>query len=73
MPINLPAENLKPNPEVNSTPQNHRGRLSQAYTLVGILLGGTIAVTAWILDIGLREVDWSLGAIVQVHTTNPLH
>ncbi len=73
MPINLPAENLKPDPDVNSNPQHHRGRLIQAYTLVGILLGGTIAVTAWILDIGLREVDWSLRAIAQVHTTNPLH
>ncbi|WP_254567237.1 PAS domain S-box protein [Oscillatoria sp. HE19RPO] len=73
MPINLSAPNLKPNPDVNSTPQHHRGGLIQAYTLGGILLGGTIAVTAWILDIGLREVDWSFGAIAQVHTTNPLH
>lgn len=73
MPINLPAQNLKPNPDVNSNPENQRGGLIQAYTLVGILLGCTIAVSAWILDIVIRDVDWSLGAIALVHTNNPLH
>jgi PAS domain S-box-containing protein len=73
MPINLPAPNLKPNPDVNSNPQNQRGGLIQTYTRVGILLGCTIAVSTWILDIVIREVDWSLGAIAQIHTTNPLH
>lgn len=73
MPINLPAQNVKPNPDINSNPENQRGGLIQAYTLVGILLGCTIAVGAWILDMVMRDVDWSLGAIAQVHTTNPLH
>ncbi len=73
MPINLPAQNLKPNSDVNSNPKNQRGGLIQTYTLVGILLGCTIPVGAWILDIVMRDVDWSLGAIAQVHTINPLH
>ncbi|MCT7987535.1 PAS domain-containing sensor histidine kinase [Laspinema olomoucense] len=73
MPINLPAPNLKPNPDGNSNPKNQRGGLIQAYTLVGILLGCTIPLTAWILDMVIRDVDWSLGAIAQVHLTNPLH
>ncbi|AFY81804.1 PAS domain-containing sensor histidine kinase [Oscillatoria acuminata] len=73
MPINLSAQNLKPNPEGNSNPENQRGGMIQTYTLVGILLGCTIAVGGWILDILMRELDWSLGAIAQVHATNPLH
>lgn len=73
MPINLLAHNLKPNPEMDSNPENQRGGLVQAYTLGGILLGCTIAVSAWMLDIVIQDVDWSLGAIAQIHSTNPLH
>ncbi|MCT7984753.1 PAS domain S-box protein [Laspinema sp. A4] len=73
MPINLSAQNLKPNPEGNSNPEHQQAGLIQAYTLVGILLGCTIPFGAWILDIIIQEVDWSLGAIAQVHTINPLH
>ncbi|MGL5192821.1 MAG: PAS domain-containing protein, partial [Chroococcales cyanobacterium] len=73
MPNNLPAHSLKLNADVNCNPENQRRGLIQAYTLVGILLGCTIAVGGWILDMVMREVDWSLGAIAQVHTTNPLH
>ncbi|HEY9836635.1 MAG TPA: PAS domain S-box protein, partial [Vampirovibrionales bacterium] len=73
MPINFSAPNFQPHPNGNSNPKNHQRGLIQSYTLVGILLGCTIPFGAWILDIVVQEVDWSLGAIVQVHTTNPLH
>ncbi|MCT7959464.1 PAS domain S-box protein [Laspinema sp. D1] len=70
---NLPAQKLKPNADVNCNPENHQGGLIQTYTRVGILLGCMIPVLAWILDMMMRDVDWSLGAIAQVHLTNPLH
>ncbi len=73
MPINLPPENLKLNPAVDSTPNNPRVGLIQAYTLAGIVLGCSIPFGAWVLDMLIRDLDWSLGAIAQVHSTNPLH
>ena len=43
------------------------------YTIAGICIGAIFPLAAWILDLSLNELEWSLGSLLQLHFDNPLH
>ncbi len=43
------------------------------YTFAGILIGTLFPLAAWILEVELNGLDWSLTTLIQIHSNNPLH